>query len=48
MYNIREADKLLFGVFTQSLFWCTQLFFQQGVLISKGMIEYQIKVGNGA
>jgi len=40
----RETDKLLLGIFTQLFFWNTQLFFQQGVSKSKGIIDYPIKI----
>ena len=32
-----------FGKFTQLFFWNTQLFFEQGVQKSQGIIEYPIK-----
>jgi len=42
---IRVTDKLLFGgLFTQSFFGNTQLFFKQGVSKSKGIIKYPIKI----
>ena len=42
---VRETDMLLYWVFTQFIFfWNTQLFSKQGLIKSKRINEYPVKI----